>query len=520
MPINELKNKDIAIIGGGWYGCYLALSLAKLGCKVTIYERNSQILSGISGKFGIRLHKGPHYPRSPATRESCLETFERFCQEFPEFVVPHSQSIYALGKIDALGHASKVDKETFETVCRESPEAQHIDMSGEGYTDEIEMAMNLDEPSIILGDRLRNAFLNKLKAAGVNIVCNYKVTETRKTETEQTVICDANNKASVHDFVINATSYQTLIPQDLKDKFPVAMEVRYQPCLALKYKDTQPKSDKPFSAIVMDGMFPCMMPVVDKPNFEQDYILTHGAYTIMASSETPEQAREILNSITDDYIKTMIKPRIEGEAKRFWSWFSTTEQTGEPGEQALNGLSGKLEQHQPETGRFEYCGWAGEVLAKMKTQTEFRGSIVFMYNNILYCFPGKVSNVLNVGDEAVQLLLGENCITENGITYVKNGVLDMARYEIHSKPAPDEPNTCTLNTFERLKEISPQKDKQEKELSSSSVEEISPTVPEQLSSISDKRDTFFYTNPPSSFNNNQSANNCTNQVKNKHPANN
>ena len=48
----------IAIIGGGWTGCHLAISLSKLGHDVTILERNTDIFQGVSGNFGIRLHKG------------------------------------------------------------------------------------------------------------------------------------------------------------------------------------------------------------------------------------------------------------------------------------------------------------------------------------------------------------------------------------------------------------------------------------------------------------------------------
>ena len=48
----------IAIIGGGWTGCHLAISLSKKGHDVTILERNTDIFQGVSGNFGIRLHKG------------------------------------------------------------------------------------------------------------------------------------------------------------------------------------------------------------------------------------------------------------------------------------------------------------------------------------------------------------------------------------------------------------------------------------------------------------------------------
>ena len=48
----------VVVIGGGWTGCHLALRLSQIGHQVTILERNTDIFQGVSGNFGIRLHKG------------------------------------------------------------------------------------------------------------------------------------------------------------------------------------------------------------------------------------------------------------------------------------------------------------------------------------------------------------------------------------------------------------------------------------------------------------------------------
>ncbi len=113
---------NIYIIGSGWYGCHIALYLVQAGHNVTLLERNSDIFQGTSGQFGIRLHSGPHYPRSAATRESCRRGGAEFKQHYPELVVPHQYSIYALGTLDADKNPSKVSQKNFESVCHESPE--------------------------------------------------------------------------------------------------------------------------------------------------------------------------------------------------------------------------------------------------------------------------------------------------------------------------------------------------------------------------------------------------------------
>ncbi len=70
----------IAIIGAGWYGAHLACELAKQRHTVTLIEKNIAILSETSGTFGVRLHRGPHYPRSSETRKGCATHLP---QQFP-----------------------------------------------------------------------------------------------------------------------------------------------------------------------------------------------------------------------------------------------------------------------------------------------------------------------------------------------------------------------------------------------------------------------------------------------------
>lgn len=64
----------IAVIGAGWSGAHMALTLTKEGHKVVLLDKQNNIFSGTSGKFGIRLHRGPHYPRSKMTRDNCAAT--------------------------------------------------------------------------------------------------------------------------------------------------------------------------------------------------------------------------------------------------------------------------------------------------------------------------------------------------------------------------------------------------------------------------------------------------------------
>ncbi|PJE17996.1 FAD-dependent oxidoreductase [Legionella sp.] len=408
---------EIGIVGGGWYGCHIALVLSKLGHKVTIFEKNDDIFDGVSGKFGIRLHKGPHYPRSDSTRQYCRETFDKFCATYPELIIDHEYSVYALGELDADGNPPKVDTETFMQVCHESIECKEVNRDEFGY-EQMHVAMSIDEPSVALGERLRSVFKEKLKDAGVTIKCGYRVENLIRNE-DKTILISEDGTECEFDQIINSTGYQSLISPEIKEDFPIEMEVVYQPCLALSFKDLQP-GNKPFSFIVMDGWFPCLMPYVNTDNYDNTYILTHGSYTIMASCPTPEEAHAILNSVSNEFIETKVKPPAVREMCRFWPEFAD---------------------------RFKYLGWEGAVLAKLVTKREFRSAVTFEYKGTINIIPGKINNIFDAEEEVIALLEKRNCISHKGITYVSKGVLDNSRGEISEKPALGEPNTGKLNTW-------------------------------------------------------------------------
>jgi glycine/D-amino acid oxidase-like deaminating enzyme len=54
-----------AVVGGGVFGCTIAVDLARAGADVTLYERHRDVLMGASRAHQGRVHRGYHYPRDP-----------------------------------------------------------------------------------------------------------------------------------------------------------------------------------------------------------------------------------------------------------------------------------------------------------------------------------------------------------------------------------------------------------------------------------------------------------------------
>jgi hypothetical protein len=409
--------RKIAIIGGGWYACHLALVLAKQGHDVTLYEKNSDILSQISGEFSIRLHSGLHYPRSAATREHCHYGFNLFKQAYPSLVIEHEYSVYGLGVIDDDGNPSKVDANKFRTVCQESEGHKEIPPSSRGYQN-LHTAVEVYEPSIALGPQLRSKFNQYLTDAGVTVCCNHLITKITHSE-EGTISVVSDVSSGEFDHVINASSYQSLLPPS--KALPFDMNIVYQPCLSLIYEDTTP-GQKPISFIVMDGSFPCLMPRMlgSEP---KEYSLTHAKWTIMGSYSNIDDANVILNKLNDSFIESHIKPKCEQSMAVFWPEF---------------------------THRFRYSGWKSTVLAKPATGSEFRSALTFRTNDIIYVIPGKVTHIFDVEKEVTALIAEENILTDGAFNYMKGGVLDLSKTEVTDTSTIDKSSTCNRQTYREL----------------------------------------------------------------------
>lgn len=89
----------IAIIGGGFYGCYIAHSLLKkynYTTDIDIYDREDKLLTRAATNNQCRLHLGFHYPRSPETIKQTIYGFARFKEDFSHCIEFPKHNYYAV----------------------------------------------------------------------------------------------------------------------------------------------------------------------------------------------------------------------------------------------------------------------------------------------------------------------------------------------------------------------------------------------------------------------------------------
>jgi L-2-hydroxyglutarate oxidase LhgO len=81
MRIPAKDRYDAIVIGGGFYGCSLALALASRFHRVAVLEQRPELMSRASYVNQARVHNGYHYPRSFLTALRSSVNFPRFVSD-------------------------------------------------------------------------------------------------------------------------------------------------------------------------------------------------------------------------------------------------------------------------------------------------------------------------------------------------------------------------------------------------------------------------------------------------------
>lgn len=104
---------DFVVIGGGIFGAYAALYLAKRGMRICLIEKEAELLRKASIVNQARLHSGYHYPRSVATAIMSDDNKARFTAEHKDFINFQFDKYYAIDK-----YGSFTDGQQFERFCQ------------------------------------------------------------------------------------------------------------------------------------------------------------------------------------------------------------------------------------------------------------------------------------------------------------------------------------------------------------------------------------------------------------------
>lgn len=227
---------NVAVVGGGIFGCTTAILLAEEGYKVSLFEKSGHLLSQTSRKNQLRLHRGYHYPRSPETVDELHQSIPEFLSFYYDVTYHANEHIYAIAAEDSL-----VDPGQYLKFCDDNHLAYEIIDDCPYVTDKVALTIRADE-SLIDYIALHRIVEQKIMALG------NKITVHLHTPFTPTMI-------EPFDLVVNATY------ANLNDLTPDDKQIEYQYEFCEKIIGEVPPTLSKISIVVMDGPFCCIDPL-------------------------------------------------------------------------------------------------------------------------------------------------------------------------------------------------------------------------------------------------------------------
>ena len=233
--LNKELFKKVAVVGGGIFGCTTAWKLAKEGYDVTLYEKNSDIITQASNINQYRLHRGYHYPRSKETARQSIWGESSFIKEYSDAIMNGDiEHYYCIAKEDSL--VSTEQYKTFLDEMNLEYEEKTLDFIDKNVVDLIVEAKEF----LFDSNKLRKICWDKLNTYGVDVKLNVDVGYYEE-----------------FDYVINSTyaNLNQLLPEDKQKDYQ--FELCEKPVIKL------PEQYKNKSVVIMDGPFMCIDPFGD-----------------------------------------------------------------------------------------------------------------------------------------------------------------------------------------------------------------------------------------------------------------
>lgn len=263
----DMREIDYLIIGGGFYGCCLALYLRSISQRVLLVEAGDGLLTRASRVNQARVHTGFHYPRSALTAVKSMMLHRHFKTDFPEAVSDNFQMLYAIAS-----KRSKVHSKRFYRMFRDlgapiqvaSPQQRAL-----FDDDHIEGVFACDEAAFDYSV-LRTLLAKRIDHAGIEILMSTSVDHIENRA--DGVVADLSDGSQFHArYAFNITYSQI---NDVLDRANLPRAKLKHELAEVALVEPPPNLDG-VGVTVMDGPFFSCMPFPS----ENLYSLTHVRYT-------------------------------------------------------------------------------------------------------------------------------------------------------------------------------------------------------------------------------------------------
>lgn len=266
------------VIGGGLYGCMIALYLAGKQERVLLIEKEDQLCNRATWNNQARVHQGYHYPRSILTAMRSSANFNRFTDDFGECIQGNFKKYYAIGKT-----YSKISTQQFVQFC------ERIGAPLEVAEDGIKKQFNnnlIDEVFLVKeyafnATILRLILKKRLESAGIEV--RYNSTVTTVTPSQKDVFLDLYTHAT--ETTISAGKVFNCCYSNINDINSANDQIPFKHQLAEVCLYEPSEWFNKIGITIMDGPFFSVMPFPAKNAMS----VSHVRYTPHATWDSRDQ---------------------------------------------------------------------------------------------------------------------------------------------------------------------------------------------------------------------------------------
>ncbi|WP_187431077.1 hypothetical protein ROLI_046050 (plasmid) [Roseobacter fucihabitans] len=258
---------DIVIVGGGFFGCCLALFLRSVVARVVVIEAAPDIMSRASRVNQARVHTGYHYPRNMLTAVKSMVLHKRFMRDFPEAIITDLCSLYAVAHRN-----SKVSEQRFFRMFHEIGADITPASPGDQALFDPNQVAGVYECSEYAFDYaiLQRQLMSRMDALGMDLRLNTTVQNV--SEESQTCVVTLSDGREIRAGTVFNVTYAHVNQVLCEDAF-MSVPLKHEIAEIVLVEPPEELTGK--AVTLMDGPFFSMLPYPARDL----YSLTHVRYT-------------------------------------------------------------------------------------------------------------------------------------------------------------------------------------------------------------------------------------------------